>query len=94
MGAAFMKKNFGVKYVKIDVTEENGTIHFRMPYGEMKQTLMKGLDGRPIRIENCPIPVLSNLKHCHTHFWNYHDHGKNFDYRNRCGTWADFTFEG
>jgi hypothetical protein len=94
MGALFMKKNFGVKYVKIDAEEENGTIHFRMPFGEMKQSLVKGFDGGPIRIENSTIPVLNNLKHCHTYFWTYNDHGKDFEYKDRCGTWADFVFEG
>jgi len=94
MGAAFMKKNFGVKYVKIDVEETNGTIHFKMPFGKMKQSLVKGLDGGPIRIENVVFPVMKNLKHCHTPFWTYNDHGKNFDYKDRCGTWADFVFEG
>jgi len=91
MGALFMKKHFGARHVKIDVKEENGTIHFRTPYGEMKQSLVKGLDGGPIRIENCPIPVLKDLKHCHTDFWTYNDHGKAFDYKDRCGTWADFA---
>jgi hypothetical protein len=94
MGALFMKKNFGVKYVKIEVEETDGTIHFKMPFGEMKQFLVKGLDGGPIRIENVPMPVLKNLKHCHTPFWTYKDHGKNFDYKDRCGTWADFVFKG
>jgi len=36
------------------------------------------------------FPVLKNLKHCHTPLWTYNDHGKNFEYKNRCGTWADF----
>lgn len=94
MGALFMKKNFGVKYVKIDMEETDGTIHFKMPFGEMKQFLVKRLDGGPIRIENVPFPVLKNLKHCHTPFWTYNDYGKNFDYKDRCGTWADFVFEG
>jgi hypothetical protein len=94
MGAHFMKKNFGVKYVRIDTEVANGSIHFRMPFGEMKQVLVKGLDGGSIRIENVPFPVLKDLKHCHTYFWTYKDHGKNFSYKDRCGTWADFVFEG
>jgi len=92
MGGLFLKKNFGVKYVKIDVEETDGTVHFKTPFGEMKQSQMKGLDGGPIRIENVPIPVLKNLKHCHTDFWTYKDHGKDFSYKNRNGTWADFEF--
>ena len=61
---------------------------------QMNQQQMKGLDGGPIRIENAPLPVLQNLKHCHTPQWTYSDHGNNFEYRDRCGTWADFVFEG
>ena len=94
MGALFLRKNFGVKYVKIDIKEEDGTAHFKMPVGEMTQYLTKGLDGTAIRIENVLFPVLKNLKACHTPFWKYSDHGKNFDYKDRCGTWADFVFEG
>ena len=94
MGALFMKKIFGTKYLKIDTEETDGTFHVKMPFGEMEQSLVKGLDGGPIRIENVPIPVLKNLKHCHTLFWTYKDHGKNFEYKDRCGTWADFLFKG
>jgi hypothetical protein len=94
IGALFMKKIFEVKYVKIDQEETDGTFRVKMPFGEMEQFLMKGLDGGPIRIENVPIPVLKNLKHCHTPFWTYKDHGKSFEYKDRCGTWADFVFEG
>lgn len=94
MGALFMKKIFGVKYVKMDIKDENGQFEIKMPFGEMKQHLMKGLDGGPIRIENAPMPVLKNLKHCHTPLWTYKDYGKHFEYKNRCGTWADFAFAG
>ena len=94
MGALFMKKIFGIKYVKIDVEEKDNTFKIKMPFGEMSQHQMKGLDGGPIRIENSLLPVLRNLKHCHTSRWNYNDHGKNFEYKNRCGTWADFVFQG
>ena len=94
MGALFMKKIFGVKYVKMDIEEKDDTFSVKMPFGEMNQQQMKGLDGGPIRIENVPMPVLKNLKHCHTPHWNYNDHGKNFEYKDRCGTWADFVFQG
>jgi hypothetical protein len=94
MGALFMKKNFGIKYVKMDIEDKDGNFQIKMPFGEMKQHLVKGLDGGPIRIENIPIPVLKNPKHCHTTLWTYNDHGKNFEYKDRCGTWADFEFQG
>jgi len=94
IGAAFMKNIFDVKYVNIDIEETNDTFSVKMPFGEMNQYQMKGFDGGPIRIENTPIPVLQNLKHCHTPLWKYSDHGKNFEYKDRCGTWSDFVFEG
>jgi len=94
IGATLMKKIFGVKYVKIDVKETKDTVHIKMPFGELKQYLMPGLDGGPIRLENVPNPWLKNLKSCHTPFWNYKDYGKDLQYKNRCGSWADFVFEG
>ena len=94
LGGQLMREIHAVKYVKIDVKEEDGGFQASMPFGEMKQHLVKGLDGGPVRIENVANPNLSNLKHCHTSFWTYKDHGKDFDYKNRCGTWADFAFQG
>ena len=94
MGALFMKKIFEVKYVKMDIEEKDDTFNVKMPFGEMNQWQMKGLDGGPIRIENAPLPFLQNLKHCHTPQWNYNDHGMNFEYKDCCGTWADFVFQG
>jgi hypothetical protein len=88
-----MKKIFEVKYVKMDIEATDDTFNIKMPFGEMNQQQMKGLDNGPIRIENVSIPVLQNLKHCHTPHWNYNDYGKNFEYKDRCGTWADFVFE-
>jgi hypothetical protein len=94
MGGFFMKKIFEVKYVKIDVEETDDSFSVKMPFGKMSQHQMKGFDGGPIRIENTPFPILQNLKHCHTPQWEYKDHGKNFAYKDRCGTWADFVIEG
>jgi len=93
-GGGLMQRVFGVKYVKIDVKETKDTVHIKMPFGELKQYLMPGLDGGPIRLENVPNPWLKNLKSCHTPFWNYKDYGKDLQYKNRCGSWADFVFEG
>lgn len=94
MGALDMRKIFGFKYIKMIVEEKDGEFYVKLPFGEMKQYLMQGLDGGPIGIENAPMPPLKNLKVCHTPFWTYKDYGKNFNYKNRCGTWADFVFSG
>ena len=81
LGGVLMKKNFGIKYVDIDI-------------GEMKQELTRGSDGTPVRLENQTLPFLANVKAAHTPNWNYDDHNRHFDYKDRCGTWADFSMEG
>jgi len=94
IGAALMKKNFGVKYVDIKVEEKDDSLHVKMPSGEMRQQLTRSSNGDPVRLENQTLPFLSNVKACHTPFWNYEDHGRHYDYKNRCGTWADFMMAG
>jgi hypothetical protein len=94
MGTILIQKFFGIRYVKIDIQDEGDTFHAKMPFGEMKQQLTKGLDGTPVRIENQLVPSLTNVKVCHSPFWRYADYGRSFDYTNRCATRADFTTEG
>jgi hypothetical protein len=94
LGAALMKKNFGVKYVDINVEAQENTVYFKMPFGEMKQELTRSGDGNPVRIENQTLPFLTNVKAAHTPYWKYDDHDRHFDYKDRCGTWADFAMEG
>ena len=94
IGGVLMRKVFDIKYVKVEIQEDGQTAHFKMPFGEMKQTLCTGPDGGPIRLENQTLPFLSDVKACHSPFWNFADHGRHFDYKDRCGTWADFVFGG
>jgi len=94
IGGVLMKKVFGIKYVNVEIQEDGKTAHFKMPFGEMEQTLCTGPDGGPIRLENQTLPFLSNVKACHSAFWNFADYGRHFDYKDRCGTWADFVFGG
>jgi hypothetical protein len=94
LGGLLMKNNFGIKYVDIDVKAEDDTIYVKMPFGEMKQELTRGSDGTPVRLENQTLPFLKNVRAAHTPYWKYDDHDRHFDYRDRCGTWADFSMEG
>jgi hypothetical protein len=91
LGGAIMRRVMGLHYVKIDVEEGQDTVHFKMPAGEMKMQLTRSLDGNPVRIENATLPFLSNIKAAHTPFWNWSGYDRHYDYKNRCGTWADFT---
>jgi hypothetical protein len=91
LGGAVMKKVFGIQYVKMDIDEGEETVHFRMPSGEMKMELTKSHDGNPVRLENPTLPFISNVKAAHAPFWNWADYNRHFEYKNRCGTWADFV---
>lgn len=90
-GGGMMQRVLGIKYVKIDVEEGEDTIHIKMPSGELKMQLTKSHNGEPVGLTNVPMPFLSNVKAAHTAFWNWSDYNKSYDYKNRCGTWADFT---
>jgi len=94
IGGVLMKKHFGVKYVDIEVEGTPEEVQVSMPFGKMTQRLTTGQDGGPVRLENQTLPFLSNAKACHTPFWNYEDYGRHFEYRDRCGTWADFEMKG
>ena len=86
------QKSLGYKFVKIDLSEENGTYHISMPFGEVEMSLAIGGDRKnPMRLENPQMPFISNAKFCNTHFWKYHDHGKNLEYHNTSGATADFV---
>ena len=89
------QKSLGYKFVKIDLSEENGTYHITMPFGEVEMSLAIGGDRKnPMCLENPPMPFISNARFCNTHFWKYHDHGKNLEYHNTSGATADFTLQG
>jgi hypothetical protein len=95
LGAEHWKKLLGVKFVKIDITEKNGTYHITMPFGEQKIALTIGGDGKtPVRMENPRLYGRSNVKFCNTEYWKYHDYGKNLEFHNTSGVIADFSFEG
>ena len=86
------KKRLGIKYVNINIDEDNGTYQLTMPFGQIKMSLAIGGDRKnPIRIENPTLPNISNARFCNTHFWKYHDYGKNLEYINTSGAIADFT---
>ena len=91
LGGVLMKRVLGVSYVQIDVTEGEGWVQFKMPSGEMKMELTKSRGGAPVLLENVTLPFLSNVKAANASFWNWSGYNRHFDYRNRCGTWADFV---
>jgi hypothetical protein len=53
LGGIVMRNVSRTEYVKMDIREEDRSIHIKMPYGEMKQSLTTGGDGKtPVRVEN------------------------------------------
>lgn len=95
-GWMLLRKPLGVRFVNINLSQEDNTYHITMPYGELKLSLTVGADGKnPVGLENCLFGVFfPNLKICNTHFWKYNDFGKNWEFVNRSGVIADFDLQG
>jgi hypothetical protein len=94
MEGRMWEKTLGVKFVKISISEKDGTYSITMPFGEQNLTLTVGGDGKtPIRIENQGLHFLTGVKVC-TGLWKYHDYGKNLEYRNTSGQIAEFALQG
>jgi hypothetical protein len=91
LGGVLMKKILGTEYVRIDAEDSDNTLHVKMPSGQMKMQLTKSINGEAIRLENITLPFLSNVKAAHTSFWNWSGYNRHYDYKDRCGTWADFV---
>ena len=91
-----VRKSLGVKYVDINLNQEDKTYHITMPHGEMKLSLTLGGDGKnPQRLENSLFSMfISDIKICNTHFWKYNDFGKNWEFINRSGAIANFNLQG
>ena len=94
-GMLLLRKSLGVKYVDINLNQENNTYHITMPYGEMKSSFTLGYDGGPQRLENSLFNAFfTDIKICNTHFWNYNDFGKRWKFINRSGAIANFDLKG
>ena len=95
-GSVLLRKVLGVKFVDINLNQEEGTFHATMPYGEMKLSFTPGLDGKnPQKLENSPYGIFfSDIKICNNHFWKYNDFGRNWYFKDRSGVIASFDGMG
>jgi hypothetical protein len=85
------RTSLGYKFVNIDLSRENDSYRIAMPYGELEMSLAIGGDRRtPVRMENPPMPFLSNVRFANTRYWKYRDYGKNLEYHNTSGAIGDF----
>ena len=91
LGGVLMKKFVGIHKVDVDLSEQDGVLQVEMPAGRMRMELTRGQDGGPVRLENQTLPFLTNVRAAHAPYWEWKDHGRHFEYRERCGTWADFA---
>ncbi len=91
LGGALMKDFWGVHYAPIDVQEGDGWVEVTMPTGAARLELTRSGNGEPVRIENATLPFLTNIKAAHAPYWRWADHGRHYEYKDRCGTWADFV---
>jgi len=99
LGGELWKKYLGMKFCKIDITEENGIFHITYPYGEGKTTPAIGGDGKsymrlvnPTRYNLVVLPI--DCIFCNTLFWKYDDYGKHLEYHNTSGCMANFDCKG
>jgi hypothetical protein len=90
LGGALMKDLWGVNYVPLTVEEGEDWVQVSIPTGQMKMQLTRSGNGEPVRIENATLPFLRNIKAAHAPYWRWADYDRHYEYRNRCGTWADF----
>ncbi|MDY6916341.1 MAG: DUF1326 domain-containing protein [Chloroflexota bacterium] len=94
-GWLLTRKVLGVRFVPISLSKEDNTHHITMPHGEIKMTPTAGLDGNPVRVENCLFnTVFSQINVCNCHYWKYRDFGKDFDFQNRASVMCDFDMQG
>ena len=95
MEGRMWRKTLGIKFVKINISEEDRTYSITMPFGEQNLTLTISGDGKnPIRMENGGLPFLTDVKICNTRLWKFHDYSKNLEYHNTSGQIADFSLQG
>lgn len=95
LGADGWGKCLGVKFVKIDVSQNHRTYNIVMPFGEQHITLTTGGDGEnAITMGNSWNAAASNIKFGNTDSWTYHDYGKNLVFKNTGGVVANFAAQG
>lgn len=94
LSALLSRKILGIKFVKIEIKEENGKYSIANTYCMQNMTMSVGGDRKtPIIIENSRNPFTSNVKVC-TSQWSYTDYGKKLEFHQTSGQIADFTFSG
>jgi hypothetical protein len=93
--APMARKFLGVKFVKIEIKEENNTVYITSPYYNMEMEYVIGGDGKtPMRVENKRTPPGINSCNVCTSHWSYKDHGKDLEFDQASGQIADFILSG
>ena len=93
---AQMARNIlGVKFVKIDIKEENNSIRTTSPYFDMNMQYVIGGDGKtPVRIENKRgRSDIINCNVCTSH-WSYKDYGSKLEFDQTSAQVSDYIFSG
>jgi hypothetical protein len=94
--AQMAEKMLGVKFTRIEIKEENNSIHITSPYFDMNMKYAIGGDGKtPIRIENALFgpPGATICKACNAH-WSYKDYGKTLEFDQTSGQSGGFVLSG
>jgi len=99
LGTELWRELLGLKYVPINITENDGSYHIMYPFGESQMSVVIGRDGTtPTILENAfaynyAVPFL-NYRLANTWAWSYDDYGKHYSFRHTSGSIGDFDVQG
>ncbi len=73
-------KIFSSKKVPVSIEKTSTKVNFSVPASAVELEMMKGGDGKPIKIENLSFPFLNNYTQYKSITVSHHSEGKEFSY--------------
>ncbi|MBN1380606.1 MAG: DUF1326 domain-containing protein [Deltaproteobacteria bacterium] len=94
LSAAMARKILGIKFVDIEIKEENNKYIISNPHCRQEMTMAIGGDGKsPIVVQN-PITRWTTNYRIYNGEWSFTDYGKKLAFHQTSGHVADFSFGG
>jgi len=104
IGLEMLKKELGVKFVRIEIEEKQHNYRITMPHGQVQMEKTVGGDGKnPIMMlnnklegvrEDPRMAFINNFTFYTTVLWNYKDYDLDLKYKNVSGCVGDFIIKG
>lgn len=102
LGTELWKTVLGVKFVEVEIEydPDKGHCHITFPHGETTMDFARGIEGKPVMLENCDaynqsVPIM-DYHVCNSWQWWYKDDdvGKDYEFKHTSGTIGDFDVQG